>query len=90
MKLISTIFIFTLASANLYAESIEQDIHRACLEQAITLVNELKSEVYVDMDSTQSNKILKLATETCRHQFSQAEVKQSVAAIEPSNINPTA
>ncbi len=82
MKLISTIFIFTLASANLYAESIEQDIHRACLKQAITLVNELKSEVYVDMDSTQSNKILKLATETCRHQFSQAEVKQSIAVVE--------
>ena len=34
------------------------------------------------MDSTQSNKILKLATATCKKQFSQAETGQSVAKEE--------
>lgn len=91
MKLISyicalTSVSLTLASANLYAETpyseTEQNIDRACLKQAVTLVNELKSEVYVDMDSTQSNKILKLATATCRKQFSRAEAGQSVATVE--------
>ncbi len=84
MKLISTIFIFTLTSANLYAQTDEHQIDRACLKQAITLVNELKSEVYLDMDSMQSNKILKLATATCRAQFNQTEMQQSVATIEPA------
>ena len=84
MKLINTIFIFTMASANLYAETTEQQNDRACLKQAVTLVNELKSEVYVDMDSTQSNKILKLSAAACRAQFNQTEMKQSVAAIEPA------
>ena len=84
MKLINTIFIFTMASANLYAETTEQQIDRACLKQAVTLVNELKSEVYVDMDSTQSNKILKLSAAACRAQFNQTEMKQSVATIEPA------
>ena len=91
MKLISCISTLTsvsltLASVNLYAETpyseTEQIIDRACLKQAVTLVNELKSEIYVDMDSTQSNKILKLATATCKKQFSQAEAGQFVATEE--------
>ena len=84
MKLISTIFSFTLASVNLYAETMEQQIDRACLKQAVTLVNELKSEVYVDMDSMQSNTILKMAAATCRQQFAKAETRQSLTAIEPT------
>ena len=74
----------TLASANLYAETMEQQIDRACLKQAVTLVNELKSEVYVDMDSMQSNTILKMAAATCSQEFNHAELKQSVTAIEPA------
>lgn len=93
MKLISYIYALIsvsliLASVNLFAETTysvtEQNIDSACLRQAVTLVNELKSEIYTDMDSTQSNKILKLATATCRKQFSQADVRKSVAAAEPT------
>lgn len=88
MKLFGVICALTsaaliLASANLCAEIIEQQIDRACLKQAIMLVNELRSEVYVDMNSTQSNKILKLAAATCRAQFNQTKMKQSIAVIEP-------
>ena len=76
-----------LASTNLYAESagtVETEIDRACLKQAITLVNELKSEVFPELNSTQSNKILKLATATCRQQFAKAETKQSITAAAPA------
>lgn len=73
-----------LAPVNLYAETIEQQIDRSCLKQAVALVNQLKSEVYVDMDSIQSNKILKLATATCRSQFNQAETKQSIISATES------
>lgn len=53
MKLIScfstlTSVSLTLASVNLYAETsyseTEQNIDRACLKQAVTLVNELKQK----------------------------------------------
>ena len=76
-----------LASTNLYAESagtVEQEFDRTCLKQAITLVNELKSEVFPELNSTQSNKILKLATATCREQFAKTETKQSIAAAAPA------
>lgn len=73
-----------LAPVNLYAETIEQQIDRNCLKQAVTLVNQLTSEVYLDMDSTQSNKILKLATATCRTQFNQAKTKQSIISATES------
>ena len=79
MKLISvihypTLSILLLLSVNLYAEASENTKNRidnACLRQAVSLVNQLKSELYTDMDSTQSNKIVKLATNTCRTQFNQ-------------------
>ncbi|MCK5432759.1 MAG: hypothetical protein KAJ03_08445 [Gammaproteobacteria bacterium] len=85
MKLFSVIFVLALVSSNLYAEISEEtnkNIDRACLKQAITLVNQLKSDIYIDMDSTQSNKILKLATATCRQQFGQADAGQSFATAE--------
>ncbi len=76
-----------LLSVNLYAETSENTKNRidnACLKQAVSLVNQLKSEIYTDMDSTQSNKIVKLATSTCRTQFNQTNNQQAVAAIEPA------
>jgi len=76
-----------LLSVNLYAETSENTknkIDNACLRQAVSLVNQLKSEIYTDMDSTQSNKIVKLATNTCRTQFNQTNNQQAVAAIEPA------
>jgi len=92
MKLISVVRYSTLCtllllSVNLYAETSENTKNRidnACLKQAVSLVNQLKSELYTDMDSTQSNKIVKLATSTCRTQFNQTNNQQAVAAIEPA------
>jgi len=92
MKLISVVHYsipgtLLLLSVNLYAETSENTKNRidnACLRQAISLVNQLRSELYPDMDSTQSNKIVKLATSTCRTQFNQTNNQQAVAAIEPA------
>jgi len=91
MKLISVIRYsipgtLFLLSVSLYAETSENTknrINNACLRQAVSLVNQLKSELYTDMDSTQSNKIVKLATSTCKNQFNQTNNQQSVSAIEP-------
>ncbi len=92
MKLISVVRYSTLCtllllSVNLYAETSENTKNRidnACLRQAVSLVNQLKSEIYSDMDSTQSNKIVKLATNTCRTQFNQTNNQEAVAATTPT------
>lgn len=92
MKLISIIRYSTpitllLLSVNLYAETSENTKNRidnACLRQAVSLVNQLKSEIYTDMDSTQSNKIVKLATSTCRTQFNQTNNQEAIAATTPA------
>jgi hypothetical protein len=76
---------FALISANVYAETSEssnKNIDRACLKQAVALVDDLKSDVYIDMDSSQSNKIVKLATAACKQEFSQTETIKSIAAVE--------
>ena len=84
MKLNNILVFLILASTNLYAKTSEdtnKNVDRACLKRAVTLVNQLKSDVYVDMDSIQSNKILKLATATCKGEFNQTETRQSIAAV---------
>ena len=83
---------FALISANLNAETSEgsnKNIDRACLKQAVALVNDLKSDVYIDMDSTQSNKIVKLATAACKQEFSKTETIKSIAAVESEKEKET-
>jgi hypothetical protein len=97
MKLISvtrysTLSTLLLLSVNLYAETSENTKNRidnACLRQAVSLVNQLKSELYTDMDSTQSNKIVKLATSTCRTQFNQTNNQEAVTATTPTKAEKT-
>ncbi len=76
-----------LLSVSLNAETSDntkKQIDSACLRQAVALVNQLKSDMYTDMDSSQSNKIVKMATSTCRTQFNSTNNQQAVAAIEPA------
>lgn len=71
-----------LLSVSLNAETSDntnKQIDSACLRQAVALVNQLNFDMYTDMDSSQSNKIVKMATSSCRKQFSQATTKQSVS-----------
>ena len=88
----STLSTLLLLSVNLYAETSENTKNRidnACLRQAVSLVNQLKSDIYTDMDSTQSNKIVKLATNTCRTQFNQTNNQEAVAATNPTKAEKT-
>ncbi len=92
MKSISTLGVLAtpillLLSMNSVADTspeTQQQIDSACLRQAISLANQLKSEVYSEMDSTQTNKIVKLATNTCKQQFSQIDAASAVAAKQDS------
>lgn len=74
------LFLVSLSSyAGASADNAYQ-INSACLKQAVSLANQLKSEIYTEMDSIQSDKIIKLATSTCKHQFNQAETSKAIVA----------
>ncbi len=74
------IYILTIISFNSYAETQDEMINKACLQHAITLVNQLKSEVFTDMDETQSNKTLRMTTDSCKQRFNAQMNTQTVAA----------
>ena len=77
--------LFSLVSANLYADTLDdsnENIDRACLKQAVALVDQLKSDVDIDMSPEQSEKILKLATATCKAEFHQSETRQAITEVE--------
>jgi len=82
--ILSTILLLSVSLNAETSDNTKKQIDSACLRQAVALVNQLKSDMYTDMDSTQSNKIVKMATSTCRTQFNQTNNQQAVAAIEPA------
>ncbi len=82
--ILSTILLLSVSLNAETSDNTKKQIDSACLRQAVALVNQLKSDMYTDMDSSQSNKIVKMATSTCRTQFNQTNNQQAVAAIEPA------
>lgn len=51
---------------NVFAETNEQAIQHACLQQADSLVKQIQSEIYPDMQKTDADKIRYLSTENCK------------------------
>ncbi len=82
--ILSTILLLSVSLNAETSDNTKKQIDSACLRQAVALVNQLKTDMYTDMDSSQSNKIVKMATSTCRTQFNQTNNQQAVAAIEPA------
>jgi iron uptake system EfeUOB component EfeO/EfeM len=52
-----------------HAGDLEEQINKACLRHAVSLVTQLKSEVIDDLSQSQSDQALKIATETCQAYF---------------------
>lgn len=77
--ILSTILLLSVSLNAETSDNTKKQIDSACLRQAVALVNQLKTGMYTDMDSSQSNKIVKMATSSCRKQFNQATTKQSVS-----------
>ena len=82
--ILSTILLLSVSLNAETSDNTKKQIDSACLRQAVALVNQLKTDMYTDMDSSQSNKIVKMATSSCRKQFNQTNNQQAVAAIEPA------
>lgn len=61
----SIVFLPTIS----FAQDIDDQINKACLRHAVSLVSQLKSDVIGDMDQKQSDQALKIATESCQAYF---------------------
>ena len=62
-----------------YADTIQENIDHACLQQAISLVKQMRSELFPEMNKLESDRIVNMATASCSQQFSNKSISQSVA-----------
>ena len=76
MKFTVTLLL-VIISCSVYAGTTGEDVTRTCLQQAISLVNQLKADVYTDMDKSQSQEVLRLATDNCNKYFNNGNSKQA-------------
>lgn len=66
---------------NVHAESVDETISNACLKQAVSFTQQLKTDIYTDMDRQQASKIIQLSTESCKQQFAARENREVVADV---------
>ena len=74
-----TLLILPCIIFNVHAESVDETISNACLKQAVSFTQQLKADVYPDMNKEQANKIIQLSTENCKQQFAAKENREVVA-----------
>jgi hypothetical protein len=80
MKFIFYLTAITFFSSLTYADDTNEQINKACLRHAISLVTQLKAEVIDDMSQEQSDQTLKIATESCQAYLNK-ELSQDPEAI---------
>jgi hypothetical protein len=70
-NLIKTLVVLLFVSfySSSYAEDLEEQINKACLRHAVSLVTQLKTDVIKDLDKSQSDQALKIATDSCQAYF---------------------
>jgi len=59
----------SLYSSTSFANELDKQINKACLRHAVSLVAQLKSDVVENMSQEQSDKALKIATNSCHAYF---------------------
>lgn len=82
MKPFLFLLIASLYSSFSFAEELDKKINEACLRHAVSLVTQLKSDVVPEMDQTQSDEALKLATDTCQTYFNKTFTETPIAKEE--------
>jgi hypothetical protein len=76
-------FLFLIAvslySSSSSANELDKQIDNACLRHAVSLVTQLKSDVVKGMSQEQSDKALKIATDSCQAYFSKEFSPEKIA-----------
>jgi len=69
-----------------FAEDIENQINKACLRHAVSLVSKLKIEVIGDLSQEKYEQALKLATDSCQAYFKK-EFSQNPESVATASNN---
>lgn len=87
MKPFLFIFLVSLYSTTSYAADVDTQIDKACLRHAVSLVAKLKTEVIANISQEQSDKALKLATDSCQAYFKKEFSNTTVSSSNVSNAS---
>ena len=87
MRLFLFLPLITFLPSLTYADNLDTQINKACLRHAVSLVARLKSEIVGELSQNQSDKALKLATESCQAYFNKefSENPETVSSTKNSN-----
>ena len=69
MKKLTLLLAITLLPSYSFAGEFDEQINKACLRHAVSLVAKLKTKVVNNMSSEQSDEALIIATESCQAYF---------------------
>ena len=75
------IFCFIIiVSFNLYADVASQNTDKVCLKHAISVIDQLNSEISPKLEKDQLNNILRITTENCKKYFTNNDIEKSVVS----------
>jgi len=86
----TVILLLFIVFFNVNAGATDPKIGKACLQHAVSLVNQLKSDVFAGMDDAQSNEVLRLVTGNCNKHFSNIKAGQVVVNTTAGKTGTTA
>jgi hypothetical protein len=69
MKSFTLLLAITLLPNFVIAEEIDEQINKACLRHAVSLVAKLKTDVVGELSQEKSDQALKIATDSCQAYF---------------------
>lgn len=69
MKKLTLFLLITFLPVYSFAGEFDEQINKACLKHAVSLVAKLKNDVIDDLSQEKSDEALKIATESCQAYF---------------------
>lgn len=92
MKLFIFLLTITLFPFSVIADDLDNQINKACLRHAVSLVAKLKTEVVGELSQDKSDQALKIATDSCQAYFKKefSQNPEAVAATTGNDENSSA
>jgi hypothetical protein len=84
MKQLTLFFALTFLPVFVSADELDDQINKACLRHAVSLVAKLKTDVVGELNQEQSDQALKIATDSCQAYFKK-EFGQNAETIAAEN-----
>lgn len=80
------VLLFASFYSSSYARDLEEQINKACLHHAISLVTQLKTDVVKDLNQSQSEQALKIATDSCQAYFNKEFAETTISNNDDSDL----